>query len=50
MPQAPFRAGIQTEGIRPGLHARKKPKPRRTKNTVERPVLDDHVEPDGILF
>ncbi len=28
------------EEIRQGLHAKKKPKPKRTKNTIGRPVFD----------
>ncbi len=38
------------EEIRQGLHAKKKPKPKRTKNTVERPVPDGRAEPEDILF
>jgi hypothetical protein len=36
------------EEIRQGQHAKKKPK--RTKNTVERPVPDGRAEPEDILF
>ncbi|MGQ0777202.1 MAG: Eco57I restriction-modification methylase domain-containing protein, partial [Pseudonocardiales bacterium] len=38
------------EEVRQGLHAKKKPKVKPTKNTVARPLIDGLFEPDGSLF
>ncbi|MGH3964868.1 MAG: Eco57I restriction-modification methylase domain-containing protein [Pseudonocardiaceae bacterium] len=38
------------EEIRQGLHAKKKPRPKRTGNIAQRPRIDGPVEPDGSLF
>jgi hypothetical protein len=37
------------EEIRRGLHT-KKVKPKRTKDTAERPALDGRAEPESFLF
>ncbi|MGH3884621.1 MAG: hypothetical protein ACRDRC_14640, partial [Pseudonocardiaceae bacterium] len=38
------------EEVRQGLHAKKKPRPKRTGNIAQRPRIDGPVEPDGSLF
>ena len=38
------------EEVRQGLHAKRKPKAKRPKNTAQRPPLDGPVQPEGSLF
>ncbi|MGH3927942.1 MAG: hypothetical protein ACRDTT_34620 [Pseudonocardiaceae bacterium] len=38
------------EELRQGLHAKKKPRPKRTGNIAQRPRIDGPAEPEGSLF